>query len=364
MATASYDEPGPDTYTYRGSPTLSAHRRPLPTVRQAAESLDVLARDARRHAKSGWVCAGPEGLPVSEFDRLMYEMMSEEELHEVGEWFQEAVRQRFFDSKVRVPVDDTDVPVYVVYRGARNGPGIYRTWEEVVPAVLGLHGSLYQKCTSWCEVASRVVQALLVGGILSHIPDGARSPSGYEMWLSALTRSPYARLYASPDLLPISSLGVPGSMLPQREAFQEGLVDWKVLDVSKKPPLAPETPAFRPLAPPPTHAARASFLRPQASSSNLRHRSSSSHLLGTSSRSTRSPSPRPIETPTVLRSPSPHPFASSLRERQAPSLSAVGVDGPNGLPTTASPRPAAHPVERTGFYAVYRGRAPWIYCTE
>ncbi len=43
--------------------------------------------------------------------------------------FEAAYRSGFFDSKVRVGIQNgNSAPIYAVFRGAGGGPGLYKTW--------------------------------------------------------------------------------------------------------------------------------------------------------------------------------------------------------------------------------------------
>lgn len=261
---------------------------------------------------------------------------------------------------------------------------------EVEPIVVGRQGTLYQKCSSWQDATSRLAQALFVGGIVAHVIDDAWRGVDFDaLWLSALAPSPIPRFHVSPHLLVMPPLGIPPSApLNNATTLMWEPVQWSLFDAGKRAPAEEQTPPLRPLAPRPSRT-------PQPSTERL----------------------PPSLSQRPQRSPSPYPFAQSLQGRHTPSLSAVGgaafgvqqgqhsvsstprvlqspgipelyhISSPTGLPTSRIPSPPCiplsppripllppcippspscptHPVERSGFYTVYCGCAPWLYYSQ
>ncbi|KAI0350258.1 hypothetical protein OH77DRAFT_1084050 [Trametes cingulata] len=283
---------------------------------------------------SGLVCVGPEGRPASTHERRIFAMLGELYPLQVGDWFERACKERFFDSKLNLAGDDNDLPVFVVFRGAGNGPGFYLTWEEVAPCVVGYQGSLYQKCSGWVEAALRMVQAICIGGIVFQIPVTAQQPDDFPAWLSALHKSPLPHFHVDPAIFPSPLVSRDTASASMGQVLE--VTQWVLFDLAKR--LSKRTPPLQPLSPRPLRPPQAATIRSQQSHGWLH-----------------------------LRSPSPFPLASSLRSRQAPSLSAVGGAHPVPVPPSPSPAPTSRsrlPVDRTGFYVVFRGRVPWLYFTE
>ncbi|OJT01849.1 hypothetical protein TRAPUB_7681 [Trametes pubescens] len=256
----------------------------------------------------------PRVMPSQYWDEL------DEEARQYGK-FDRACRHRFFDAKVHIASFEVERPLYVVFRGAGTGPGVYSTWEELTDVVLGYHGALYQRCAGWAEACSRMMQALAVGGIVSTLPSAARRAPDMATWLSALKKHPCHSLHFSPGLLPVPRTTTSPTPSPKNQ--------WWKFDLGRKSALDYEEVPIRALAPQPCR------LTPGAASSR---------------RGSRPPSPA---------------LGVAMHVAQVPSLSAVG-----GLHSGASVRGTGRSPSRPrrvgegGYHTVLSGRTPWIYTQE
>ena len=57
---------------------------------------------------------------------------------------------------------------------------------------MAVQGSLFQCCQNAAEAQKRMLQALMIGGIVMSIPDYAAGAQNTNDWLKALSWSPYA----------------------------------------------------------------------------------------------------------------------------------------------------------------------------
>ena len=207
-------------------------------------------------------------------------------------------------------------------------------------SVVGLQGTMYQKCPGRLDAFVRLVQAQCIGGMVKQIPNTARDAADMSAWLDALADAPAPPIYISPEILPLP-LGSPIVRAASHYDAAAAATDdgrdagcpsshWTVLDFGTLQPLVgPDQLPFRPSA-----------SRPQL-------RAEGHRLTG--------------HLPSRQRSPSPYRFTSP-----APSLSAVGGVQPWSDPTRSS-SPSQLPPESANegqFFAVYCGRTPWIYTTQ
>lgn len=89
--------------------------------------------------------------------------------------------------------------------------------------VLGFHGSLYQKCSGWLDACSRLVQAMAIQGLVSHLPMPARHASDTNTWMSALKTDSKVGVHVSDGLLP----------LPVEGTAPDGHREWRTFDVGE-----------------------------------------------------------------------------------------------------------------------------------
>ncbi|KAI0350260.1 hypothetical protein OH77DRAFT_1431120 [Trametes cingulata] len=310
--------------------------KPASTSRPLPSYMQRLSIEATRYAASGRVCMGPAGTPVSINDVKLFGMLAEEKPHEVGTWFLEAFRTGFFDEELEVPQDCESQPMYVVYRGTGDGPGVYLRWEEVIPITLGLQGTMYQRCASPAQVASRLLRALTIDGLVMRLQDSLRGVTGNgDVWLRALAPSPYPPLRMSLGLLPLNKPRPSASTLQvSTSALQPDLSlavnHHSLVDVSPLPLPADVNPCSHPLA--------AVDVNPGP----LAH-----EVL----------SPAPAAAHAAL--------PSFLHPSRTVTMSAFG-DRPGLAPT---PRPSdsdtstSDTADSEGFYVVCSGRVPWLYYT-
>lgn len=197
-------------------------------------------------------------------------------------------------------------------------------------AVLGVHGTMYQQCYGWVDVACRLVQALSIEGLVVRLPESVRRAGTMAVWLEALAPSPYPALRMCPGLLRPPSAVIAALPATVNDLLRGPGVaaDWRTFEPYRKPafsyPDASSSPApIIPLAPRPIRGVR-----------------------GTG-RSTRSPT---VSYPS-----------------HGASLSAVGGGrltgrgGAPGIQRTLTPTPTPGADANGLFHAVYNGTAPWIY---
>ncbi|CDO74327.1 hypothetical protein BN946_scf184348.g2 [Trametes cinnabarina] len=232
-----------------GEPITPPHTNVDPSSPAAAPiepypMYEEFAASAREWADSGRVCIGPAGKPVSERDRRIYAMLTHVEPTGVGNWFEACCQHQFFTMKPRVTRSNTDDALYVVYRGARTGPGFYASWAEVRPAVVGVAGALYQRCKSWADATLRFVQALAIGGVVCQIPDEALTAADVAAWMLALQSAPAPPVHVSTGMMP-----PPLADAVLTEAGEP--MAWRTFDVGRSLTYVPSELHFQPLAPQP-----------------------------------------------------------------------------------------------------------------
>ncbi|TFK81055.1 hypothetical protein K466DRAFT_569276 [Polyporus arcularius HHB13444] len=165
------------------------------------DSLSTEEKQAYYHAETGRVCIGPVGAPVSGLDRLILQIIQEEAPHVMKNWFEESYHARFYTMKLTGGRDASAAngPRYALYR-ATNGPAILTTWSEVARNVVGVPGSLYQKCSSHIEASLRLMQAWQIGGINARIDLATvMRPSSTDVWLQGFAASEGLRLRISEE---------------------------------------------------------------------------------------------------------------------------------------------------------------------
>ncbi|KAI0686698.1 hypothetical protein C8T65DRAFT_701056 [Cerioporus squamosus] len=144
-------------------------------------------RRAYYYAESGNVCIGPVGMPVTGLDRLVLRAIQEEAPQIMEDWFEHSHGCLFYSSKLHVSADPSEElgPRYALFRSL-VGPAILCTSRHVV----GVPGSLYQKCSSYMEASLRLAQAWTIGGIVAKIPLAAsQCPASTAIWLQGFAKS-------------------------------------------------------------------------------------------------------------------------------------------------------------------------------
>ncbi|RDX39726.1 hypothetical protein OH76DRAFT_1490874 [Lentinus brumalis] len=159
---------------------------------------------ARHYAESGKVCIGPIGAPVSGKDRQLFQVLEELAPELVGNWFEGAYGARFYSSKFQLGQDPTLAlgPHYVLLRSL-IGAAILSDWNEVAPAVIGVPGSLFQKCASFLEASVRFSQAHMIGGIIYEIPPSVVGAATTDQWLEAFACSRARPLHIAEEVVPM-----------------------------------------------------------------------------------------------------------------------------------------------------------------
>lgn len=204
---------------------------------------------------------------------------------------------------------------------------IIRCREELTDVVLGFHGSLYQKCSGWLDACSRMMQAMAIEGLVSHLPQSARHTPDIVTWMTALTTTPRVKVHVTDGLLPSPTGGATPSVVDDHR-------QWRTFDIGQKHALAYEEVVVHSLTPRPR--------RLTVQAEQQRH-------------------PEP---------PSRRP-SGAAHASQSPSLSAVGVVPGRSSPDDADededdddrlagPGDVSRPFVR-GYWVVVHGRAPWIY---
>ncbi|RDX39965.1 hypothetical protein OH76DRAFT_1423986 [Lentinus brumalis] len=158
--------------------------------------LSPAMEQARHYADTGKVCIGPIGAPVSGKDRKMLQVIQELEPLLMKNWFEGSYGAKFYTSKFQLDHDASLAkgPHYVLFRSL-IGSAVLSDWNEVAPAVIGVPGSLFQKCSSFLEASLRFAQAHMIGGIIYQIPESVVGATTTDEWIEAFACSPLKPLY-------------------------------------------------------------------------------------------------------------------------------------------------------------------------
>ncbi|TFK81021.1 hypothetical protein K466DRAFT_569296 [Polyporus arcularius HHB13444] len=267
------------------------------------------------------------------------------------ERFEGSYGARFYTSRFHLPQDPSLPmgPHYVLYRSL-IGPAILSDWTEVAPAVIGVPGSLFEKCASFMEACLRFSQAHMIGGIIYQIPQSAVHATSTNQWLEAFACSTQPSLRISEEDIPILDAVPPCTLsdAPDEVLDADGTGGWWQTFLPGRKPThdyvvtyhpSPQVVAT-PLQPGPCFTGRDA---PPSPSSTLSWDSVTS-----------SPSPGYGVTQSVVGPPAPPTSACGEPDEEVPmprsfcSFQGGGCRVPIGR-------------DETGYAAIVCGKAPWIF---
>ncbi len=207
--------------------------------------------------------------------------------------------------------------------------------------MIGVPGSLFQKCSSFMEASLRLAQAWMIGGIIYQIPESVLLPGTTDTWLEAFARSPMRALQIPSKAMPMLGPVPPCSASGAPDAVLDADVMggwWKTFVPGRKP--ARDYPATLETFPQVVFAPRDAPPSPS---------STSSWDSGDSSPSSQHSASHTVVVPVR---PSTSACGDSEKDRAVPR----GVRAFQTGSSRASTRP-----DEDSYVAIVCGKVPWLF---